>query len=62
MTLLLRCISIEANDSRILDLIRYSDGIATDLAVFDITLSTGRKVKQHRNLFPAVRTLKEMFF
>jgi hypothetical protein len=43
-----------------LDVVTNLDWVAADFAVFDVDLTVNRYVENHRNLFPAIGTVKEV--
>jgi hypothetical protein len=52
---------IEANERIVLCAVNDLDWVAADFAVFDIDLAANRKVQNHRNLFPTIGAVKEVF-
>src|SRR5712671_4225964 len=52
---------IETHERIALCAVTDFDWVATDFAIFDIDLAANRKVQNHRNPFPTIRTVKEVF-
>ena len=51
----------KARESVIFHGVTNLNGIATNFAILNVRLSANRKVQHHRNFFPAIGTIEEMF-
>src|SRR5680860_420775 len=60
-TLLLNIRSLKTDKFAMLKFWGYLNRIATDLTIFNIRLFANGWIHQHRNFFPAIGALKEVF-